>query len=313
MDIRKIHTGFITRRFPLAIALLFFFALRIPWLDKGNPLEFWASAVIQTGIAISLLYLTQTYNIVRQKTLLPAFFYVWLTGTNPVCFYNLRGSISAFLIVPCLAFLFHSYHNPRSQRNMLNISLILTLGSFYWAPLLFFFPLFWQGMYRFKIFNFKNFFAGVLGIVLIFLFLFAWSVYKGDETVFEQILSGWSVVCDFRVDSLDVKGWVRIAFVMLLFILSGVRIFMAGISEKVQTIHILSYLYMLAGILFVVFFFQNQWTPEWLLILYIPVSLLMAHYFTYTYRKSVSWLFLLTIIFFLGMFVWEWMILEGVI
>jgi hypothetical protein len=305
MDIRKIHRNFVTQRFPLAVAFLLFIALRIPWLNEGNRLEFWGSMLFQAGIAVFLLYLTQTHGVIRQKTLLPAFFYLLLVGTHPLFFHDLRGSVSAFLVALCLLFLFDTYHRPQSQRQALNMAIFLTVGSFYWNPLFFFFPLFWYGMYRFRSLNLKTFFAGFIGITTVYLCVFAWSVYQSDWTIWVQVVSGWSALLDFRLFSLTVEGWVITAFLVLLFILSGIRIFMAGISEKVQTVNLLSYLYVLTGVLFVFFLIQDQWGKEWLLILCVPLSLLLAYYFTLSSRKGEMWLFLFTIAFFLLMFVWN--------
>jgi hypothetical protein len=282
------------------MAFLLFVALRIPWLGEGSPLEFWGSILIQSGTALFLLYLTQVYGIIRQKTLLPAFFYLLLAGTNPLFFYDLRGSISAFLVAFCLIFLFNTYHRPLSQRSVLNMALILTVGSFYWVPLLFFFPLFWYGMYRFKSLNCKTFFSGLTGIILVFLFLLAWSVYKNDWTIFVQVRSDWAALFDFQFFSVGIKEGMMIIFLTFLYILSGIKIFMAGIAEKVQTVNVLRYLYGLIWILFVFFLIQNQWDREWLSVLYIPVSLLVAHYFTFSSKRGELWLFLLTILFFLS-------------
>ncbi|GHV59499.1 hypothetical protein FACS1894182_13690 [Bacteroidia bacterium] len=312
MDIRKIHRNFVASRQSLIITMVVFFVVRIPWMDEANPLAFWGSAFLQVGIALFLLYLTQTYSIIRQKTLLPAFFYLLIAGTNPLLFDDLRGSVAAFLVLLCLLFLFNSYQNPLSQRNMLNISLIVTLGSFYWTPLLLFFPLFWYGMYQFKILNFKTFLASLVGVIVVFLFLFAWSVYENDFTVFVEALPDWSDLLNFQFFALEVQDGIVIIFLFLLFCLSGIKIFMAGVSEKIQAIHVLSYLYLLTCIVFAFFFVQNQWDKEWCLILYIPLSLLMAHYFTLSHKPVELWLFLLMVVFLLMRFGWEWLAWIGI-
>ncbi|MDR0543192.1 MAG: DUF6427 family protein [Dysgonamonadaceae bacterium] len=299
MDIRKIHKSFITDRSSLIVVLFLFLVIRIPLTGEGTPLEFWSSAFIQTGIALFLLYLTQIFGIIRQKTLLPAFFYLLLAGTNPLFFYDLRGSVSAFIVTLCLLFLFNSYQNPLSQRNALNISLILTLGSFNWLPLFLFFPLFWYGMYRFKSLNIRTFFASLTGILLVCLFWFAWCVYENNLSIFLQALPDWSDLTDIQIFSPNIREGVVILFLFLLFVLSGIRIFMAGVSEKIQAMNILSYLYLLACVVFAFFFIQNQWSKEWLLILHIPLSLLIAHYFTLSNKPVELWLFLLVVVFFL--------------
>jgi hypothetical protein len=305
--IRRIHKNFIQRRFPLALASVLFFAIRIPWVDQDLHI-LWSVAIIQTGVALSLLYLAQVQRIIRQRTLLPAFFYLLLTGANPALFYDLRGSISAFLTVLCLASLFNAYLTPGSQRNALNIAVILTAGSFYWPPLLFLFPPMWYGMIRFKSLNIKTFLANLIGILLVCLLGAAWCVGKNDWTPFTQLLADWSALGEFQLFSLNMKRGAMILFLLFLFILSGVNIFMAGISEKVRTISLLSYLYLLTAFLFLFFLIQNQWDGEWLSIVYIPLSLLIAHYFTFSKKTWESWLFLLTIVFFLLTAVWYWIL-----
>jgi hypothetical protein len=254
-----------------------------------------------------LLNLTQRYVIIREKTFLPAFFYLLLAGVNPLYFYDLRGSVAAFLVVLCLLILFDTYQKPLSQRNALNMSLVLTLGSLYWAPLLLLFPLFWYGMYWFKSLNFKTFFASLMGLAAVCLFLFAWSIFKDDWTVFVQMLPDWSALWDFRFPPLvTVTELVTNIFLGILFVLSVVQIFMAGVSEKIQARTFLSYLSALAAVIAILFLGQNQWEKEWSLILYVPVSLLFAHYFTLAQRLAGMWLFLFTIVFFLSMFAWQW-------
>jgi len=306
MDIRKIHRNIVNSRVPLIIVVLVFVAFRMFWIDENRLLELWASMFIQIGMAFFLMSLTQRHIIIRGKTLLPAFCYLLLSGTNYLFIYNLRGSISAFLVVLCLWFLFNTYQKPFSQRNALNISLVLAAGSLYWAPLLYFFPLFWCGMYWFKSLNFKTFLASLMGVAVVCLFLFTWSVYADDWTVFATILSDLRTLGDFRFPSFRIWNMAEIIFVGFLFILSIIKIFMAGVSEKAQAKTMLSYFSLLTFAIFILFLFQNQWMKEWLLILYIPISLLIAHYFSLAQSRAVMWLFLATIVFSVLMFGWKW-------
>ena len=308
MNIRKIHKSFVTSWTPLLIALLIFVALRIFWIDRGKPWELWGSMLIQIGIAMFLLFLTQKYVIIREKTLLSAFFYLLLVGTNPLLFQDLRGSIAAFLIVFCLWILFDTFQNPLSQRNALNISLILALGSFYWVPLLLFFPLIWYGMRQLKSLNLKTFFASFMGLGVVCLFLLAWSVYKNDWAVFLQVLPDLSALWDFRFPlSMDIKELVTNSLLGILLLISAIDIFMAGVSEKVQSRTFLGYLTVLAVVFSMLFLFQNQWEKEWLSILYVPISLLFARYFTVSQKLGTVWLFLLVIVFFLLRLAWPYL------
>ena len=305
MNIRTLHKSFINSRFPLIITLLIFIAVRILCMDEGKALDLWGSMFIQIGIALYLSQFTQKYVIIRQKTLLPTFFYLLLVGTNPLFFYDFWASVSVSLILLCFRFLFDTYQNPSSQRNALNISLVLALGSFYWVPLLLFIPLFWYGMYLFKSLNFKTFFASLMGLAMVCLFLLAWGIYKNDRTFFIQILPDWGVLWDFRYPSMiSTEEWITDFFLCILLILSVVKIFMAGVSEKAQAKTFFGYLSLLTVVIFIFFLSQNQWKKEWLLILHLPVSIILAHYFTLSSKPVTAWLFVLAIVFFVLRFVW---------
>ena len=308
MIIRTIHKNFIHHRFPLIMTLFIFIALRMPWMNEGEALEFWGSMFIQIVIALFLLYFTQKYAIIRQKTYLPAFFYLLLAGTNPLFFYDLRASVSGLLLLFCFCFLFDTYQNPLSQRKALNFSILLTLGSFYWPPLLLFFPLFWYEMLQIKSLNFKSFCASLIGVAVVGLFLLAWVIYQNDWAVFTQILSDWNTLWNFRFSpAMRIDELLMHLFLGILFILSAIKILTTGISEKTQTKIFLGYLSLLIVIIFIFFFIQNQWEKEWLLILYVPLSMVLARYFTLSNRAFVTWLFLFTMVFFLLKFTYPYL------
>jgi hypothetical protein len=296
MDLRKIHKYFVSYRFPLILTILVFIVTRLPGTGDWLSISLWGSTLLQIGIALFLLYLTQIFGIIRQKTLLPAFFYVLLTGTHPMFSYDLTGSVSAMTIALCFLFLFNSYQNPLSQGNVLNISLLLTLCSFYWFPVILFFPLFWYGMYQFRSLNIKTFFASLTGFLLIYLFIFTWSVYKGDLNIFLNLLPDFETIGTIQFFTFGLKAWIMNGLILFLFILSGIKIYMAGVSEKVQSVTTLSYLFVFALVVYVFYLVQNQWKQEWLLILYIPISLLISHYFTLSDKLWTIRLFLLTVV-----------------
>jgi hypothetical protein len=282
--------------------------------DNWLSVPLWSATIIQIIIAFSLLYLTQTFVIIRQRTLLPAFFYLLFTGTEPLFFQDTRGSIAALIIVFCLFFLFATYQKPESQIHAFNISLLLTSGSFIWPPLLFFFPLFWYGMYRFRSLNIRTFFAGLMGFIMIYLFIFTWSILKNDLNIFLNSFPGIHNLWNIHLVDFSLKEWIISGFIAVLFILSGVKIFMSGIAEKVRAMTTLGYLYVFSILIFTSFLFQSKWEKEWILILYIPVSFLIAHFFTLSYKNGTIGLFFFTIAFFIGMYGWEyWLLLiEGI-
>ena len=302
MNIYRLHKSFFTNRTPLIITFVIFIIFHFLKKEEGDTFALWSSTIIQMGIAIFMLYLSQTFVIIRQRSLLPAFFFLLLTGTNTTLFFDPLGSTAALIVTFCFFFLFSTYQNPNSQKEILNLAVLIGIVSLFWFPVLFLFPLFWYGMYKFKSLNFRTFFASLTGIIIVYLFLFSWSMYKDDLTIFSNRFPDFRSLWNFQFFYLNLKDWLITGVLFILLMLSGINIFMAGISEKIRTITTLRYLYAFALLIFVLFFIHMQKESEWILILYIPCSYLFAHYFTLSSNRWISWLFFFTILFFVSMF-----------
>jgi hypothetical protein len=303
MSLKQIHKSFVSGRFSLILSIFVFIGLRLFLTNDWCSGVLWTVIAVQMITALFLLYLTQTFVIIRQRTFLPAFFYLLFVGTNPLFFYEMQGSIVALIVTFCLFFLLQTYAEPQSQRNALRISLFLTINSFFWTPLLLFFPLFWLGMGQMRSLNFRTFFASVIGFCVVYLFLFTWSLYKNDLTIFLHLLPKAEDCWEIHSYVFNLQEWIIIGFLAILYSLSGLKIFTSAVAEKLRTITILGYLYVFAFVVFVLFILQSEWETRWALILFLPLSILVAHFFTLAHKKSIIRLFIFTIIFFLGMLI----------
>ncbi|MDR0413521.1 MAG: hypothetical protein LBH61_06965 [Dysgonamonadaceae bacterium] len=306
MDLKKAHKNFIYSPLLLVVVILFFIAVRFVTGDWKSPV-FWSITVIHIVLALFLLHLNTTFVFIRKRTLLPAFFYLLFTGTNPLCFYSLESALSALIIALAFFFLFATHQKADTQLYAFDISLLLTVGSFIWGPLLLFFPLFWYGMYLFKSLNLRTFFAGVAGFLMIYLFLFTWSVYRDDLSLFVRSFPHPVDFGKLQLVNFSVKKGVLSGFLAFLFILSGVKIFVSGSMEKMKAVSVLGYMYLFTLLVFAAFVFQDKWESEWLSVLYIPASFLMSYFFTFSQKKWVTRLFFFTIVFFAGMLSWEYL------
>ena len=137
----KIHKAFISSWVVFIVCVFVFLAFRFQ--DDWRNVNLWGSTLFQIMVAISLLVLNNIFTIIRRRTLLPALFFLIPVGCNPVFNLDFEGSALAFMMMVNYLFLFYTYHNPDSQLNALNISLLLVCGSFIRPQLLLFFPIFW--------------------------------------------------------------------------------------------------------------------------------------------------------------------------
>jgi hypothetical protein len=301
MNIEKIHNQILTSRLLLFTIVFLFVAIRIyPISNQWDNLSLWACLLIQIGIAFFLLNINHAFNIIQERTFLPALFYLLIIGSNPAFYSDLEGSVAALCFVLSCYFLFNSYQKPLSQINALNISLLLTLGSLLWQPILFFFPIFWLGFYHLKCFNMRVFFASLTGFVIVYLFIFIWSLYQGDKSIFFSFLPQFSTLFAVHIPEIIVINWIIYGFILFIYILIGFNLFLFNISERVWTISILKYLYFSSFLIFILFFLQGEYKSSWGLIFSIPVAFLSAHYFSRSNKRSVHYLLLLFILFFVG-------------
>lgn len=305
MNLRQIHNSLVSGRFIVIIFIILVFIMRFLSQPDWTAPAFWIAFLLQVTISLLLLQVNHTFTIIRSRTMLPALFYLLMTGGTPLFYTAWQGSVAAFGVVICLVCLFNSYQKPASQLNALNIGLVLTLCSFLWPPVLFLFPFIWYGFYDFRSLNFRTFFATVIGIMTVFLLVFAWSIYDSGIRNFIEILPQWQeflVIHPFSLDFPDILVFVLLA---ILFVLSGFDIFVSGLSEKIRTGTYLKYLYLIAICITVIMSLQSEWKANWTLILYLPVTFIMSHYFTLSNKKISSWLLVFTVLFFIGMYVWE--------
>lgn len=302
--LKNIHQSFVIGFLPLSLFILFFIFIRFldgcDWLD---PIV-WLTVGIQLCIAFLLLYVTQTFAITRERSYLPVSVFLLMAGTDTVLYHDWVGSLLALSVLICLYLLFHTYQNQKSQGISFCISAILTCGSLWWQSNLLLLPLFWYGFYRFQSLNSRTFFAAVLGILCIYLFLFSWCIYIDDLQAFVAFLPD-SGLFRLRLFDFNLQELLILGYIALLFILSLVNIYFIGISEKVKTVSFLTYLLVFSFVVFIFFMLFNQWDKKWASIFYMSISLPVSHYFTMVKKSSTVWLIFATILFFLGMFVWR--------
>ena len=305
MDIKQIHKILSGEIFTFLAFILLAFLARIFAGVTFHEYIPWIVFVIQTGIAVLLVRISYEYQIIRKKTSLPAVFFMLFTASNPVLYNNWVGTVSAFAMVLCLIISFKNYHNKESQASSFNIALILTTGSiFCWQPLLFFIPLFWIGFGWFRAFKVRAFFASLLGICTVYLFLFAWCLYRNDRNYFFEKLPQVNGIFSVTWIELQWFNWIAVIFFTFLLILSAIDIFVLGSSEKIRTTLFFRFLYLLAAVLFAFACFFDFMVDDIQTSIYLSIAFISGFYFAMNdHNKLVTYLLIFTILFFITSYI----------
>jgi len=297
INIKKVHDAFVSNWIVFVAYVCVILAFRF-WSDWSN-FALWGNTLVQIGVAFFLLQLDHIFTIIRRRTLLPMLFYIILVGCNPIFNVSLKDSLAALLMMVNYLFLFQTYQKPDSQLSALNISLILVLGSLFWSQFLLFFPIFWIGFNRFHSFNLRVFLASLTGIVMVYLFVFSWSIYQKDWMLFLSFLPKPKEIFSISEPNLSNYEWISLGIILFTYIFAGFNLFVVSISEKIKTISFLKYLYVSSFFIFAMAFVQSEYRSYWESIAYIPIALVLAHYFTLTnklYVKILMLIFLLTLL-----------------
>lgn len=246
--------------------------------------------------------------LIREKTLLPALFYLVLMSTYPDFLPIKVSALVVLFMVLALYYLFITYHDPKQSGNLFKAFFTLGFGSLFWAHLLWFIPLFWYGMCRLRSFSLRSFVASCLGVIVIYWFVFFFSIWTNNPDLF---LHPFQELTQFSLSVLTENQWIdwcRLALLILLVSIASINIVLHEYEDKLRTRDYLWFLIVFMGYSIFFYFIYGSHSDDFLPIAYIPASILMAHFFTVIHSRQSYWLFqssMLCFIFLYFLQVWN--------
>ncbi len=298
----KIHRGLAASRASFIIMCLLFIAFEVYFQPNFSGMALWkfiAEITLGLGTAILLQYLDRQYALIKTKSVLPAFFYVlFLFAYAPVLTWE--NLLLGLMLLLCLFLLFSTYQSRDSQTKVLNMFILLSLGCLLWYPVILLFPVMWYGMYVMQSLNFRTFLASLAGVFLVCLGLFTWGIYQSDINLFMGFMPDWQSFTRFKLPVMDIPEYAFMGYLLILYLFCLANLFRPDASEKVKAKTIIGYILILAAVLFLFFFLYIVWEDVWLILLFIPLSILYAHLFAKLKNKLMIWFFLLTILLFIA-------------
>lgn len=302
MSIEQLQKKLITGPFVLPVCILATILLRIhSGVDLLNPTHL-ILLLLQITIPVLLLRVNHIFTIVRSRTILPAFLYLLLAGTDIRLFSDLKGCILSICFLLALLCSFSSYQRKDAQPNLFNLSLLIAIGSLLWAPFIMMLPLFWGVSAYFQALNAKSMTASFLALLVFSLFIFTYGVYRGDLAVLQN---SWQALGDFfplRFRSWETTEMIRIGYSGTLILISFLYFKQRSYAEKIKNRSFLYVLFFFILILFICLLFSNSGTNEILSILHLASAFVLAHYFTLSQSKLTSYIMLISILFYVIMY-----------
>jgi len=216
--------------------------------------------------------------ITKGKTIFPFLFFLLLNSTNPDTFPIQASSVALLFLLASFYELFRSYQLPVHVGRIYNATVYISLGSLLWVYLLWFIPLFWYGLYKFRILSIRNFFASVLGFFTTYWFVLAWCVWQHDYALITVPLQNLaSIDFVFLQDTIQMNKVVP--FSIIIFIAISIYVVLKEINA-LRTRHYYTYLLTFSIYSFALIFIYEHNTANILTIFFIPASIILAYLFS---------------------------------
>lgn len=254
--------------------------------------------LLMFGAAFLIQRMNYVVGLIREKTVLPFLFFVLFVSTNPDFFPLKPTSLGVFCLVLGVYELFLSYHNSETQVSAFNWALLIGIGSLFWVHIVWFVPLYWFGMYHLRSLGFRTFLASLLGFLTVYWFVLGWCVWQKDFTLFT---ASFPLLVQFKLMVItgSIWSWLTVCYSVLLTLIAAINILTQEYSDSLRTRENLSFLVIFSVWAILLYFLYDYASEEFLVTACIPMSILVAHFFTVRWNKWVRVLFYFTIVFFI--------------
>ena len=254
----------------------------------GLFLLLFTSFLIQRGSFILL--------IIKGKTILPFLFVFLLNSTNLDIFPVQAASVALLFLLAAFYELFRSYQGPINVGRIYNAIMYISVGSLLWTYLLWFIPLFWYGLYKFRLLSIRSFFASVLGFFTTYWFVLAWCVWRHDYSPLTVSIQNLTNISLFSLkDSAPFESLVP--FSIIVFIVISVYVILRDLNA-LRTRQFFMFLLVFSVYSFLLIFLYEHENANMLSVFYIPASILLAYLFSSRYG-FISYLFYYSFLVFL--------------
>jgi len=275
-----------------------------PFIDItlfGNEYELDTRAAHLISILLTLFnallisHLNNKYSIIRTRSFLPPFIYIFLIS----CWVNTHTNIFAHLALTFYLFslfmTYGMYKNRKSAEQAFLGSLFLGLASFLVKPIAMFLPLMWLGFIFFKSISLRTFLASIIGFFTPWIIYFAIRIYYEPDVLWLNYLTqGFSF--GFPLLSRPISELIYISTLILI-----ITIILFGVYTKLYNETIDSRPKINFMLLLLLFSFVNSLVFDNQYIIFMPFvslsySILISHSFTLQNTKFIYWLFITFIV-----------------
>lgn len=275
----RIATGRIT--LPAAILLAM-----IVCLINAEKLTDGITLAVCAAMTYMLIEMNTAFALIRTRTAFPPAMFMLFFAACPFLYHFSSQTWVSLLFLASLCNLFQSYESRYASTPIFHAFLCLSIGSLLMPHILYFVPLFYGLMGSLRSFNWRTFFAGLMGLCVPYLLLLCYHLYvtHTPEVTYAPLVE---MIRFMPIDysSLTLPQIISWAVIVVITAVSSVQSFTHTYQDKVQTRILLRSLITVGGGILLLTALQPQHLNTLLPILLITGSITSGHLLALTFNR----------------------------
>jgi hypothetical protein len=246
------------------------------------------SFVILSVLLVTIVNFNTTVFFISERTFLPAIFYLIFSAIFPKCQVLTPVLPAAFLLLLALMRIMDAYRKPGIAFNFFDASLLISIGSLFYANLIWFGLLVIIGIALLRTGNIREIFISILGLITPYILTAGIYYVLGQnlDVLYSDIVKNlFGDNPDFSFSKLAI---IAIIFSSLLILISIIFLIGQINSKKIKsrkTFYLLLWGFLVS---LIIYFALPSVSVEIVWIIGIPASYFLAHYFVFVKKKIVT-------------------------
>lgn len=263
---------------------------------------------INVGIALLLVALNKTFNLLRSLTMLPGTAFLCMQMATPEYLLHIQaGTILCLVVIACMFVMMANYANPCAQRSVFLVFFLLSGCSTFDNCYIAYLPVFWMACAQMKIFSLRTIIASLLGLATPWILLFGFAIIDPDD--FNPIKL--SIISNMQMSSMAYM-LVTVGVTLLVAIVSWLQNIMKILSYNAQSRAQLGMIAVTMLITIVAMAIDFDDIYGYLPLLNCCVALQLGHIFGVIFKQKRSYWAILLILF-LFIMIYAWRIIDRIL
>ncbi|KOH45086.1 DUF6427 family protein [Sunxiuqinia dokdonensis] len=271
---------------------MFLYQLVNRWFGQSALAGNLLSMVFVIVLAFLILKLNTEYAFIRVRTFLPSNIFVLILG-GLLTLHTLHPVYFALLfLLLCVDRIFQSYELEKFHASAFEAGFFIGLGSLFYFPLIFFFPIIWIGFLLInKRLQWRNFVLPLLGLFVPWLFTWSYYYLTNQLPVFVD-----TIILNVETDNRFFGGnrplQMYLAYLVLVSLLGSLFLLNQYDEKKISTRKNFQIFFLILLTAVILLIFIPAVSQEIVIIMALPLTYLISNYLIFMKRKVWGNLFI---------------------